>query len=529
LAERAAPALAAGAFLLAVALQVRGGAYQSEFGSHPDESAHYVTGVMVREYVATWPPQPPLRFAQDYYDHYPKVAIGHWPPAFYALQAAWTLVFSPSHVSVLLLMAALSATLATVIFLALRREVGALVAAPTALLFLCLPLVQKATGMVMGEIPLALFCFGFALALGRFLDRGRAQDALVSALFAAAAILTKGNAFALALAAPLALVLTRRFERLKRPALWAAAALVVALCAPWYVVTAPLAAEKTALVRPTLAYALAAARLYTVQLALAGGAFLLLLALVGLGATRPWTRTPRPTSGKWAAAAALVVAVWAFHCVVPSSREPRHMVLALPAFMMFVGAGLAAAARRLSRGAAHPRGWAVAVLGGAALLFLAHGFAIPAKSWSGFAAPVDVLLGWPDAPAVTLVVSDARGEGMFISEMAQREPRPRRTVLRGSKVLARSGWDGQDYTLLHRTPSEVLAFLDGRVDVVVLDTSGTAAGEGHLDVMTRTVREHPTRFENAGRFAVTRAGEVVDGAIEVWRFRPSPRERQPPE
>ena len=89
-----------------VALQWSAGAYRSEFGAHPDESAHYVTGLMVRQYVAGRAPQPPFAFARAYYEHYPKVAIGHWPPAFYLLQTGWTLLFSASRISVLLLMAA---------------------------------------------------------------------------------------------------------------------------------------------------------------------------------------------------------------------------------------------------------------------------------------------------------------------------------------------------------------------------------------------------------------------------------------
>jgi hypothetical protein len=524
----AVAAVAAGGFLLAALLQVRSGAYRSEFGAHPDEAAHYVTGVMVREYLAGWPPRHPLRFAEQYYARYPKVAIGHWPPAFYALQAAWTLPFSPSRVSVLLLMAALASTLATALFLALRREVGRLLAAVSAALLLSLPLVQKATGMVMGEIPLALFCFCAVIALGRYLDDGRPVDAVLCGLAGAAAVLTKGNAFALGLAVPLAVVLTRRWERLARPAAWAAAGLAVALSAPWYLLTARIAAEKTAVVRPTLEYALAAAALYTPQLTLAGGTGLLVLAAAGFGARVLWPWRRRTLSGRWAAATALVLAMWAFHCMVPSSREPRHMVLALPGLMMFVAAGMDATARWAARGAPHPHRWRAAVATGALLLFLGDGFAVPPKRWSGFAAPLDRLLRPPSgAPSVTLIVSDARGEGMFISEAAAREPRPRRTILRGSKVLAQSGWDGQGYRLLHRTAAEVLAFLESGVDVVVLDTSGATPGEDHVQVMARTVSHHPERFESLGRFPVTRAGQVADAAIEVWRFHPARREPKP--
>lgn len=517
----AAAGVAAGTAILAVLLQIWSGAYRSEFGAHPDESAHYVTGVMVREYLAGLAPEPPLRFAAEYYAHYPKVALGHWPPGFYVLQAGWTLPFSSSRVSVLLLMAALTAALATTLFVALRGEVGGLIAAAAAALLVALPIVQKATGMVMAEIPLALLCFWAILSFGRFLDSGRARDAVLCGVASAAAILTKGNAFAIAVAAPVALVLARRWERLARPASWASIALVAALCAPWYVLTARMTADNFAAGRPTIEYGLAALRLYTPHLVLAGGLGLALLAAIGLAdaVVRPWRR--RALRGKWAAAAALLFATWAFHCVMPSSREPRHMVMAAPALMMFVAAGMDVAARWASRGGPHSRAWQGAVIAASAALFAGNGFAVPAKAWSGFSAAVDALLRSPAGGSSTiLIVSDVRGEGMFISEIAMREPRPHRRVLRASKVMAQSGWNGEGYRLLYHSDPEVLAYLEQGTEAIVLDTSGVAKGEEHLPLVTHAVRSHPERFESLGYFPVTRAGQVIDRAIEVWRFRP---------
>ena len=66
-------------FAFAVVLQAWHGAYSAEFSGNPDEPAHYVTGVMVRDYLASFPWHPPMPFARDFYDHYPIVAIGHWP------------------------------------------------------------------------------------------------------------------------------------------------------------------------------------------------------------------------------------------------------------------------------------------------------------------------------------------------------------------------------------------------------------------------------------------------------------------
>src|SRR2546423_1423416 len=97
--------LAAAALLFAIAVgsQHLTGAYRGEFGSEPDEAAHFVTGLCVHDYVAAGFPGNPLGYAKKYYEHYPKVALGHWPPFFYVVQTAWTLPFGASRVSILLL------------------------------------------------------------------------------------------------------------------------------------------------------------------------------------------------------------------------------------------------------------------------------------------------------------------------------------------------------------------------------------------------------------------------------------------
>src|SRR4051812_32259989 len=123
------------AFDLAFLMQKWSGAYDSEFGAHPDEAAHCVTGLFVRDaFVAGGkyvrggvhgsPASVAKEFVDDFYQHYPKVALGVWPPAFYVLQAAWTVPFGASRFSLMLLMAALTAGVATMIFETSARRLG---------------------------------------------------------------------------------------------------------------------------------------------------------------------------------------------------------------------------------------------------------------------------------------------------------------------------------------------------------------------------------------------------------------------
>src|SRR3979409_2606458 len=66
-------------FALIVALQIKSGTYGSEFGHDPDEPGLVVSSLMVHDYIATEFPGSPMRYAETYYLHYPKVALGVWP------------------------------------------------------------------------------------------------------------------------------------------------------------------------------------------------------------------------------------------------------------------------------------------------------------------------------------------------------------------------------------------------------------------------------------------------------------------
>src|ERR1700730_1585230 len=101
---------------LIVVLQWLGGAYRTEFAGYPDEGAHYVTGLMVHDYIVRHHFDSFQAFAENYYLHYPKVAIGHWPPFFYVVEAAWMLVFPVSRSSMLLLMALLTLFMAFALY-----------------------------------------------------------------------------------------------------------------------------------------------------------------------------------------------------------------------------------------------------------------------------------------------------------------------------------------------------------------------------------------------------------------------------
>lgn len=509
------------AFDLAFFWQRVGGAdRESEFGGHPDEAAHYVTGLFVRDalvmaghYAAGGFRGPPVKvgreFAEDYYRHYPKVSLGVWPPFFYLVQSAWTLPFSPSRSSVLLLLCALAAVVAAQLFRVLRTEYGVWPAALGAALWLSLPLVRGGYGMVMAETLSAGLMFGAVLAFGDFLDREKRGDALRFGLLAALAILTKGTGLALALAAPLALLFTRRFHLLKRPALWAAVVIVAVLAGPWTWATRHLGKGGWIEPHPSWHFTREALPYYATKFGLGLGLVVLLLFCLGIFVK---FRTPSQNQGRWAAAGAFLLSVLVFQSLAPVGLEARHLIPVLPAALLFAVAGWVALTSTRLR---------PAVAGVLGLLVLASAvWPVEKKVYAGFAPLAEVLLSEAAPGDVALVSSEARGEGMFIAEVAMREHRPGHVIQRASKALASSTWSGSGYAPLFKDDGEVLAFLtSGKIQYLVLDESmpGDKRREHHAQLQ-RVVEQHGDRFRPVASSAITRGGVLQSAPARLYKI-----------
>jgi hypothetical protein len=505
-------------FLTVVGLQWLAGAYQSEFGgSSQDEGAHYITGLMVRDYIANLFPAPPMQYAEDYYLHYPHVALGHWPPFFYLVQAAWTVLFSPSRPSVLLLMAIFPALLALTLYKATQGEFGPRAGMALGLLLILLPLVQEESSRVMAEHLLALLSFWAMLSFSQYLETEKGQYAVAFGVLAALAILTKGNAMALALVPPIALVLSRRCRLLKQPSFWYPAVIVLILCGPWYFLTLPMVQD--AFTEPSWALTKRAFAFCFQVLVGSIGPTLSLLVLIGFVVRLcPPFRAQR-VPGRWAAAGALVVSVWIFHALVPldGRKDTRYMITALPPLLMFLASGMMWLAARLplSGLSVHRRAVGLALL--VTVSFATETFQLHRKAFTGFAGVAQCLLSQPELQnAVFLISSDTSGEQMFISEVAMREPRPGHIILRGSKVLASSTWTSAQYRLLYRTPEEVRNYLQS-IPVGVLVISTLARQSAHEQQLIETVNRFPEHWEPICPYQERRHPEFPASPIHVYR------------
>lgn len=509
---------------LVVALQAWCGAYGSEAGSGADEPSHVISGLLVRDYLAAGMPEGPMRYAREYYAHYPKVAIGNWPPLFYLLQGVWTLIFPAAMASLVLLMGVLTAAVAWLCWAALRPRVAAAFAFLGPLVFVLARPVPSYASWVMGEMPLTLFVVLAVLCWGRYLERGRGREVAGFGAFALLAAMTKGNGLLLALVPPLTIVLGGRWRLLRSRVLWATAVPVAVVAGIWFSSRLPVIRAGWESTHFSGDYVRAAVSYYPGQLLSSLGWVLAGVAAVGI-----WARVlRRPAaggagSGLWDAALAAIVAVVAFHALIPSGREVRFLVPAYPFVAMFVAAGAAELARVLTLrgvGRAAAAG-APAVLVTAALLIWS--FRPPGPGLSGFArAAAEIGRGAAPGGATSMVASDATGEGVWIVQVALHDRRrPASTVWRGSKLLSRATWAGRDYEMRAHSDTAVLRLLErAGIGTLLVDLSAPALP--HDSLLRATIAAHPERFVPLRTLPVERAGRHFPGGIRLYRFLPAP-------
>ena len=471
------------------------GALQSELGGNPDEAAHFVTSLMVRDWVASGLPGPPMEFAMDYYAHYPKLGIGHWPPVFYMVQAACMLVFPVSRVTALLLMALLAVALAMLIYLNLREEAGELIAAGMALVFISLPIVQTYGHLVMTEVWVMLLCFGAALLYGRYLEREGWRKAVGFSVLAVLAIMSNGKALALGLLPGFAILLGRRLDLLRRPSFWFPVLPVLVFCGPWYYF---INRKMSGMGPSSGSFARRALAAHTMMLLDVLGWGLCVLAVVGLAVkvVQP-LRRGRP-GGKWAALTALLLSVLAFHCIIRVGVEDRYLMNALPGVVLLAGAGLRRLVDALQGAGARPAWAAPAVLLVTAGVYGVEKLTLVRKPSDGYPALVRELLAQSQfRDSLIMISANSAREGAFIAEVAIQERRPGHFVMRSSKVLASSTWSGYRYRLRFSTPADVADYLESvPVGLVAVDTDRSAPPwRAHRSQLQEALRLRPDRWQ----------------------------------
>ncbi|MBV6500706.1 MAG: hypothetical protein CJBNEKGG_03191 [Prosthecobacter sp.] len=480
-----------------------------DLGGDPDEPAHAVTSLMVRDYLAGGFLQHPAAFAKRYYADFPKVALGHYPPGYYLLGGLGLLAW-PRPEMLLVLQGFAAAFVAWVTWLYGRRMMDDLAAGAAGMLTILLPLMLKIQEMAMADLLLALLVLLTARSWVRFLESPGARPALAFGLLAAAAILTKGSGLMLGAVPVSSIVLLRRWSLLKDWRWWLAGVPVGLLAFPWMLLTAKITREGM-VEQGMMEYFREALPAYLGEWHHSHGLPLVLLASAGLACFLARFLRGRSVTAEEAVLLSTLAGGAAILLLVPAGITSRYLAPLVPflALLAASGARLFTGRLRLSHG------WR----GAFSALILFTGLIQPfqrfwPKEVHGFSEAVAKALpgladATPQSQAHWLVSSDPRGEGGIIAEAAfrleQRAPSPLR-IHRASKDLSTSDWLGRGYQMADRTEAQMLARLDSLgVGMVFLDLSMRDSHRvDHHDLLARSLASAPEVWSLMATVPVTR-------------------------
>jgi hypothetical protein len=514
-------------FGIIFALQYASGAFLDGYSSYRDEPSHYVTSLMMRDFLAAGlPVHDTIRFAEDFYLHYPKVGLGHWPPAGYCFYGVWMLLFGPSRMSALLAEAFVTACCALLLY-AVARRVGlnAVIAHGITISFVLLPIVQAHNDMVMLEVPLTFWSFTAALALVRLFERDRWFDGVLFGLLTSLAIMTKGNGWALPAMVPIAILLMRRYREFFNRRLWHAAVLTAAVCVPFTLRSMKMVKDGWAADGPSLHLAaLALPRLGSYLFTMIGPVFsAFLIAGVIAKIILPLRRKATPDIF-WAVMASYVVAAWMFHAIVPTGVEPRKLFTVIPALLLFAAAGMEFMIKTwptlLRTSCAAPLTAAITLAFVATTVRVERGYCVAMTRAVEFLLPQPELSG-----AAFLVSSISDGEGRFIAELAEHEVWPRDYAVRATKWVADTNWLSTSYRLRYTTPEQVTpALLNVPIGIVIVHTEEGCRPVPHYSLVASAMADTSKWekiYSDHAQCPRHRRGEQVD----VYQYRLAPIRR----
>jgi hypothetical protein len=346
--------------------------------------------------------------------------------------------------------------LAFVLWRAASEQFGPVVAFVTALVFLLLRLSQEQFTMTMTDIFLALFCLLAALSWAHYIARGRPRDAIWFGLWASFAIMTKGDAWALAPAAALSALLTGRLWRMKERAFWIPAVIVSVTCVPLYWFMRAWSFIGFYGGRPSLAYTRDAigkiALIFPAEL----GWPLTIALLLGLAGYLliPSYRTDVALGTFFC----LIVAAVAMESIAPTGVvEARKIYWVLPPCMIFAALGIKIAAGAMPAVLGR---WRLLALGAVVVAaFLIFDFSLVKRYDRGYRDLAALICSRFQGQAIGVVVSSGGPfEEVMVAEMAHAAPYPSHYVIRAAEVLNDEEWTGPMHLLYH-TPEEVDAAL----------------------------------------------------------------------
>jgi hypothetical protein len=436
-----------------------------------------MNGLLIRDYVHHGLGTNPIRFAEQYYLNYPKIAPLMWPPLFHLVLGLSLLPGWPAAPTALFLVGLTAAWATWRLHRIVRELAGPAAGLVAAGLFLTTPMVMEMGSVVMLDVVIAALSLEATYWLARYVRSTSSRDAALYGVFTALACLTKGNGVSVVLVPAIVILITGRFDLLRRAGLYIAAAIVLVFAVPLLAISARFDAGIGDFAQVTPADVIDRIALYDRYLWTNIGAVSLALAVLGAVAVTARARRRQNADAAVPLAEALIalaVAAILFHLTNPHRvAVGRYITLAMAPIIGLSMVGALVVAQKMRADAA--RRVVFAVIVGVVLIaavanrpWLARRRPLGYSQIVGQLAAADRLAG-----RRLLVVSDEVGEGSAVTEAAVLNLQPAPTIVRGSKLLGNENWVGDHSMLTYASPTALMQELeDLHIEYVLIDRSG---------------------------------------------------------
>jgi hypothetical protein len=439
--------------LLCVAAQVFEGGYLADRGNHADEAAHFVSSLAISKYLASGASTNPFDFIKSFYNHFPKVAIGHWPPVFEVVQAFVFLVVGKPAISAIALQAVIAGACLAIPATIVSGMVGIFGGTSSGLVLFFSPVFFPMLDMVMADIFVALNVTLTALAWSRFYYTKTWKSAALFGFAAAISILTKGSAFGLALLPILYLSINRDLRFLVDKRTLFAGTVTGLLTLPWYFLTYKMAADGF-VYQWGWSYVSVALPFFLKHLNYALGPIVCISYVLGsiaviLKPSFPSTRNIKVD--------ATSLAMLLFSLVVPADLDARYLIPIFPSVVIVATVAISEVSsyarvhwgKRASRLII-----ALIFMSCTPLLFSqAH-----IKSF-GSEKLVNFILSSEKVDNFVLVSGSVKAEGAFISSFATSPDGGAFYIVRAQKALATTNWMATSYELKYPTVEKLAEWI----------------------------------------------------------------------
>lgn len=480
--------------ILAAAMIVLRGLDSGLTGS--DEGSHFLNAYLIWSYVTTAFGQNPMQYATDFYVHYPKISIGHWPPLYYAFLSLFFFILPHATFPFMLVNLLIGALPALLVARITRQVLGMPWALLAAIAYVCMPVTINNTLRLMLDQALVGLCVLAAMQWSGYTQQPTLRRGLTYAALTSAAILVKGNGWLLGVFPFFHIALTGRWQILLNWRTYVSGFAALAIVGAWTVVTYKISSDGFNYAWG-MDYFVLALSAFLPAIYANIGPIGTIAALVGVVVSVSGRADPAlKEAGR--TGLAMVLATVIFHAIVPVDLDQRYMSSAMPYLAIFISMGAAAAVRRWQWAFARP--WLVATV--LIFVFCAPGWFFLVDRAPRFDLRMDLVAEQiiSQAPGtVTIVDGHAGTEGAFAAELALRDKLLQCYVVRSSQLLAKSDFMGKRYALITESPQAVLDLLDqvSASAVVVAEGPLIEPHFAHSDLLLSALKQPNSQFRLA--------------------------------